>query len=60
MKNDLKQMVDFFTKTGMVNYPSLCEKHNTLVDAYKEHGFYNHENPVMLYKKLMTQLVEIM
>jgi len=60
MKKNLNQMVDFFTKTGMVKYPSLCETHNKLVEAYKQHGFYNHENPVMLYKKLMTQQVEIM
>jgi spore coat protein CotF len=36
----------------------VIEKHNQLVESYKEHGFYNNENPFELYQYLMKNTVK--
>ena len=52
------KMVKFFMSNivgkDMTKLDRVIETHNKLVNAYKEHGFYNNENPFDLYKKLLT------
>ena len=53
-----KKMVDFFMTNiigmNMEKLDKVIETHNKLVEAYKQHGFYNNEKPFDLYKKLLT------
>lgn len=59
-KKTLDKMVDHLTTLivrcddNIDKLNILSETHNKLVEAYNEHGFYNNENPLELYRFLMT------
>jgi hypothetical protein len=56
-KKTLDKMVNhfmtFIVGSDVEKLDRVIETHNKLVEAYKEHGFYNNDNPFDLYKKLL-------
>lgn len=58
----LDQMVNHFMTlivgSDVEKLDRVIETHNKLVEAYKEHGFYNSETPVELYQFLMTNTMK--
>ena len=58
----LDQMVNHFMTlivgSDVQKLDKVIETHNKLVEAYKEHGFYNSETPVELYQFLMTNTMK--
>ena len=58
----LDQMVNHFMTlivgSDVEKLDMVIETHNKLVEAYKEHGFYNSETPVELYQFLMTNTMK--
>lgn len=58
----LDQMVNHFMTlivgSDVQKLDMVIETHNKLVEAYKEHGFYNSETPVELYQFLMTNTIK--
>jgi hypothetical protein len=61
-KETLDKMVNLFMTlivgSDVEKLDKVIETHNKLVEAYKEHGFYNSETPVELYQFLMTNTLK--
>jgi|688.fasta_scaffold197768_4 hypothetical protein len=61
-KKTLDKMVNHFMTlivgSDVEKLDRVIETHNKLVEAYKEHGFYNNEKPFELYRYLMSNTLK--